>query len=300
MEYRSFGKTGWRVSEIGLGGSWFYGRSEMGLKPVSHGVSVVQRALELGINYFDTAPLYGKGRSEEVLGEALRGVTEPYYLATKVGYYPEPFNYTRDDVWRGIDASLKRLKRDHLHLLQLHESEQAGWEGIFGKGRALEAMLEAKEQGIADEVGLTGSDLDLMARVLEETDVFVSVITFLKYDLLTQEARDKLIPTAVDREIAVICASPLHGGLLGSTRDRWVQRERFSELHPRLRQIESLLENEEEPIERIGLRYLLSDPRVSLVLSGVQDIAELEASCSVSDSRHLDAGLIEAIEGMTG
>ena len=299
MEYRSFGKTGWRVSEIGLGGSWFYGRSEMGLKPVSHGVSVVQRALELGINYFDTAPLYGKGRSEEVLGEALRGVTEPYYLATKVGYYPEPFNYTRDDVWRGIDASLKRLKRDHLHLLQLHESEQAGWEGIFGKGRALEAMLEAKEQGIADEIGLTDSDLDLMARVLEETDVFVSVITFLKYDLLTQEARDKLIPTAVDREVAVICASPLHGGLLGSTRDRWVQRERFSELHPRLRQIESLLENEEEPIERIGLRYLLSDPRVSLVLSGVQDIAELEASCSVSDSRHLDAGLIEAIEGMT-
>ena len=299
MEYRSFGKTGWRVSEIWLGGSWFYGRSEMGLKPVSHGVSVVQRALELGINYFDTAPLYGKGRSEEVLGEALRGVIEPYYLATKVGYYPEPFNYTRDDVWRGIDASLKRLKRDHLHLLQLHESEQAGWEGIFGKGRALEAMLEAKEQGIADEVGLTGSDLDLMARVLEETDVFVSVITFLKYDLLTQEARDKLIPTAVDREVAVICASPLHGGLLGSTRDRWVQRERFSELHPRLRQIESLLENEEEPIERIGLRYL-SDPRVSLVLSGVQDIAELEASCSVSDSRHLDAGLIEAIEGMTG
>ena len=300
MEYRSFGKTGWRVSEIGLGGSWFYGRSEMGLKPVSHGVSVVQRALELGINYFDTAPLYGKGRSEEVLGEALRGVIEPYYLATKVGYYPEPFNYTRDDVWRGIDASLKRLKRDHLHLLQLHESEQAGWEGIFGKGRALEAMLEAKEQGIADEIGLTGSDLDLMARVLEETDVFVSVITFLKYDLLTQEARDQLIPTAVDREVAVICASPLHGGLLGSTRDRWVQRERFSELHPRLRQIESLLENEEEPIERIGLRYLLSDPRVSLVLSGVQDIAELEASCSVSDSRHLDAGLIEAIEGMTG
>ena len=144
MEYRSFGKTGWRVSEIGLGGSWFYGRSEMGLKPVSHGVSVVQRALELGINYFATAPLYGKGRSEEVLGEALRGVIEPYYLATKVGYYPEPFNYTRDDVWRGIDASLKRLKRDHLHLLQLHESEQAGWEGILGRARA---RSDARGQG---------------------------------------------------------------------------------------------------------------------------------------------------------
>ncbi|MDP6037492.1 MAG: aldo/keto reductase, partial [Candidatus Latescibacteria bacterium] len=125
MEYRTFGKTGWQVSEIGLGGAWFYGRPEIGLKPVSHGVEVVERALALGINYIDTAPLYGRGRSEEVLGVALSGVTEPYYLATKVGYYPEPFDYTRDAVWRGLEASLKRLKRDHVHLLQVHEAEQA-------------------------------------------------------------------------------------------------------------------------------------------------------------------------------
>ena len=96
MRYRRFGKTDWQVSEIGLGGSWFYGRPEMGLKPVSHGVGVVERALELGVNYFDTAPLYGKGRSEEVLGHALKGVTDDYYLATKVGYFPEPFDYSPD------------------------------------------------------------------------------------------------------------------------------------------------------------------------------------------------------------
>ena len=300
MEYRTFGRTGWKVSEIGLGGSWFYGRPEMGLKPPSHGVGVVERALELGVNYFDTAPLYGKGLSEEVLGEALRGVTEPYYLATKVGYYPEPFNYTRDDVWRGIDGSLKRLKRDHVNLLQLHESEMAGWDGIFGKGRALEAMVEAKEQGVTDEIGLTGSDLDLMSKVLEETDEFVSVITFLKYDLLTQEARNRLVPTAVDHEVAVICASPLHGGLLGSTRDHWVENERFSDLYSKLREIESLVAHVDEPIERTGLRYLLSDPNVSLILSGVQDIGELEASCSVSDGQFLPEELIEEIEGVTG
>ena len=68
MQYRRFGKTGWQVSEISMGGSWFYGRPEYGLLPVSHGVAMVERALELGINYFDTAPLYGQGRSEKVLG----------------------------------------------------------------------------------------------------------------------------------------------------------------------------------------------------------------------------------------
>ena len=64
MRYRRFGKTDWQVSEIGMGGSWFYGRPEMGLQPLSHGVAVVERAFEMGINYFDTAPLYGKGLSD--------------------------------------------------------------------------------------------------------------------------------------------------------------------------------------------------------------------------------------------
>ncbi|MCZ6678142.1 MAG: aldo/keto reductase, partial [Candidatus Poribacteria bacterium] len=178
MRYRRFGKTDWQVSEIGLGGSWFYGRPEEGLKPFSYGARVVERALELGVNYFDTAPLYGKGRSEEVLGAALKGVTQPYYLATKVGYYPEPFDYTRDAVWRGFEASLQRLQRDKVDLLQIHEAEQAGWEGIFGKGRTLEALLEIQEQGLTQHIGLTGSDLELMRDVLRESDVFVSVITF--------------------------------------------------------------------------------------------------------------------------
>lgn len=298
MEYRKFGKTGWDVSEIGLGGSWFYGRPELGLLPVSHGVSVVERALELGVNYFDTAPLYGKGRSEEIMGLALRDVTENHYLATKVGYYPEPFDYTRDTIWRGLDASLKRLGRDHVNLLQLHEAEQAGWDGIMDAGRAVETMIDIREQGITDHIGLTGSDLGLMSRVLRETDEFASVITFLKYDLLTREAKEDLIPTAVEEEIAVICASPLHGGLLGSKRDHWVEQGRFSDLYDRMERVEDMLAGEDEPIERLGLRYLLSDPQVTMILSGVANVEELEASVSVSDGQYLDEGLIEEIEAI--
>jgi aryl-alcohol dehydrogenase-like predicted oxidoreductase len=299
LEYRTFGKTGWQVSEIGLGGSWFYGRPEMGLLPVSHGVGVVERALELGVNYFDTAPLYGKGRSEEVLGHALKEVTEDYYLATKVGYYPEPFDYTRDTIWRGLDASLKRLGRDRVNLLQLHEAEQAGWDGIMDAGRAIETMIDIREQGITDHIGLTGSDLGLMSKVLRETDEFVSVITFLKYDLLTREAKEELIPAAVDGEVAVICASPLHGGLLGSKRDHWVEQGRFSDLYDRLEKVEELVQSTGEPIERVGLRYILSDPEVSMILSGVASIEELETSVSVSDGQVLDEGLIKEIEAIT-
>ena len=296
MEYRSFQKTDWEVSEIGLGGSWFYGRPEEGLLPVSHGVGMVERALELGINYFDTAPLYGQGRSEEVMGEALQGVTEPHYLATKVGYFPEPFDYTRDTIWRGFEASLKRLKRDRVDLLQVHEAEQAGWEGIFGSERTLETLLDIREQGLADQIGLTGSDLDLMASVLQETNEFVSVITFCKYDLLTQEADETLIPTAADNEVAVIAASPLHGGLLGSKRDQWIEKGRFEPLVGKLERIEDMLEGEPDGVIGTALRYLLSDDRIRLVLCGAANLEELAVCVSVSDARYLDKDLIEAIE----
>ena len=252
MQYRRFGKTDWQVSEIGLGGSWFYGRPEFGLKPFSYGARIVERALELGINYFDTAPLYGQGRSEEVLGAALKGVTEPYYLATKVGYYPEPFDYTRDTVWRGFEASLKRLQRDKVDLLQIHEAEQAGWDGIFGAGRTLETLLEIQEQGLTKYIGLTGSDLALMRDVLKESEVFVSVITFLKYDLLTQEAKEILVPTAAERDVAVITASPLHAGLLGSKRELWTQNNRFADLYDKLEQVEALLADQPEDITHIA------------------------------------------------
>jgi aryl-alcohol dehydrogenase-like predicted oxidoreductase len=297
VRYREFGPTGWRVSEIGLGGSWFYGRPEEGLLPPEHGIALVRRALELGVNYFDTAPLYGRGRSEEILGQALRDVREPHYLATKVGYYPEPFDYTRDTVWRGFEASLKRLGRDRVDLIQIHESEMAGWEGIFGPGRTMEALREIRDQGLATHIGITGSDLDLLARAVA-TGEFVSVITFLKYDLLTQAAKERLVPAAAEHGAAVIAASPLHAGLLGSKRDDWMAGGRFRDEYGKLERLEALLAEEEEPLPRLALRYLLSDPRVTVVLSGVRTVEELEASAAVSDGRPLDPDLISRIEAL--
>lgn len=296
MRYRRFGSTDWRVSEVGLGGAWFYGRPEEGLLPDAHGVKMVERALELGVNYFDTAPLYGRGRSEKVFGLALEGVTESHYLATKVGYFPEPFDYTRDAIWRGFDASLQRLRRDRVDLVQVHEAEQAGWDGIFGRERTLETLVEIRSQGLAQHIGLTGSDLTLMSEILKETDEFVSVVTFCKYDLLTQEAREVLVPAAAAENVAVIAASPLHGGLLGSKRDRFVENGRYREMHARLRRVEALFAGGPQDLVNAALRYLLSDPRVTMLLCGASDFDELEMCASVSDGQYLTPDLIRQIE----
>jgi aryl-alcohol dehydrogenase-like predicted oxidoreductase len=298
MRYRTIPQTGWQVSEIGLGGSWFYGRPEEGEQPPEYGIALVRRALELGVNYFDTAPLYGRGRSEEILGMALRGVTEPHYLATKVGYFPEPFDYTRDTVWRGFEASLVRLGRDRVDLIQIHESEVAGWEGIFGPGRTMEALREIRDQGLAKAIGITGADLDLLSRAVA-TGEFASVITYLQYDLLVQKANERLVPTATEHGVAVILGSPLHAGLLGSKRESWVASGRFSELHEKLARLDTLLAGQPEAQSRLGLRYLLSNSNVTVVLSGVATIEELEESVAVSDGQGLSDALIQQIESLT-
>ena len=116
MQYATLGATDLRVSEVGLG-TWSFNSSVYGPVAEDEAQRAIAAAREMGIKFFDTAPLYGQGRSEKVLGHALKGVTEPYYLATKVGYHPSPYDYTRDTVWRGFEASLQRLQRaDHLRV----------------------------------------------------------------------------------------------------------------------------------------------------------------------------------------
>jgi L-galactose dehydrogenase len=303
MNYRAFGSTGWQVSEIALGGAWFYGRPEQGLLPDEHGIAVVRRALELGVNYIDTAPLYGKGRSEEVLGKALRGVPQQYYLATKVGYLPEPFDYKRDTVWRGFEGSLKRLGLDRVDLIQIHETEIPGWNGLYEPGGTMEALREIRDQGLASHIGVTGADLGLLARLVS-TGEFASVITYLKYDMLVQTANETLIPTAAAHNTAVVLGSPLHMGLLGSQRDNWLQTGKFPEVHAKLHRLEALLraegvlDDDPETLPRLGLRYLLSNPNVTTLLSGAATVEEVEVSAAVSEMPRLAPELIRKIEAL--
>ena len=161
MEYVEFGKTGKLVSRIGFGGA------VAGLKNYLHeydpacaesskGVlQAIEKALELGINYFDTAPGYGDGRSEMLFGEALKAVEpEKIFLATKLAIG------NKGDVFRSVAESLKRLKRDSIDLLQIHGTmyTRADADFILQENGMLEAMKELKKQGIIGYIGFTSED----------------------------------------------------------------------------------------------------------------------------------------------
>ena len=171
MEYTIFGKTGRKVSHIGFGGataglknylSQYDPSTEMSFKDV---VKALEKALELGINYFDTAAGYGDHLSEKMFGEGLKGAKhEDIFLATKL------LGRTRDEAFKSLETSLKCLKRDYVDLIQIHGTsyKKKETDDILLPGGLLDAMEDMKRQGLVKYIGFTSEDNnDNMYRLIQ-------------------------------------------------------------------------------------------------------------------------------------
>ena len=271
MQYRTFGRLGWQVSQIGLGAAWL-GHDPKGSRSTDAFVEVVHKALDANINYIDTARYYG--RSEEILGDALQGVTRDYYLATKAGPRLENADCTGDAVLSSFETSLKLLQRDRVDLLQLHEVNTVPWENIMGPGGALEALLKLKAEGAVTGIGVTGRKPEFLAKLID-TGEFDSVLSYCDYDLTTALARDALIPVAGRRSVAVILGSPLRcGGLAPGCLDR-IERQP-AEMQEKILRLAEAFSDSRGSLHHAALRYLWGDPDASTVLSGVASEDELE------------------------
>lgn len=296
MKYRTFGRLGWQVSEIGFGAAWF-GHVPGKTDSVKQCAEVLLRALDAGINYIDTARYYGP--SEGILGEALREVTQDYYLATKVGLEPRDFDYTRDAVLQSFETSLKMLQRDRVDLLQIHEANKGSWEEIMGPGGALEALQQLKSDGLVTGIGVTGRKPDFLAKLVD-TGEFDSVLTYCDYDLTTTVARDTLLPVAKRRNVAVVLGSPLRcGSLAPGWEDRFKGKDSMEAI--KIQRLAEAFCNSRGPMHHAALRYLWSDPDVSTVLSGLAALAELDDVLAAAEKGALsdeDLAVIHEIQGM--
>ena len=288
MRHRTFGRLGWQVSEIGLGGAWLPGRG--GDLSIEQSAEIVRTALTLGVNYIDTARYYG--RSEEILGVALDGVPQPYYLATKAGCVPRDFDYSADAVLRSFETSLRLLRRDRVDLLQIHDVSTAGWDRVMRKGGTLEALHRLKREGAVAGIGVTGRDPDVQAR-FAATDEFDSVLSYCDYDVTTRLAREVLVPVAAEHRVAVVLGSPLRVGLLGLPRDALPGHA--APLRPKLERLYDLAEREGMPLRHLAVRYLLSDADVATVLTGAGSVDELRDALAAASAGPLAGGVLAEI-----
>ena len=292
MQYREMGRTGWQISEVSLGGAYLMGSDPEYAQESTD--EVVKRALELGINYIDTAPLYGK--SEELLGGALEGIAEHFYIATKVGFDPPDFDYRRDSVLWSIERSLQRLRISKLATAQIHEVNLAGWERIMEPGGTLEGLKEARKRGLCERIGITGRAIPLLAK-LADTGEFDTMLVYHDYHPCSQRAAKAVIPTAAAHNMGVVIATPLAGLLFADEPRRSEAVAAISDEaeQKRVQRVLERLQSVPGTHAQNAFQYILTDSRVTTVSSGAANIAELE---DVAQASEMGTALIVLTSGV--
>ncbi|MBC7256083.1 MAG: aldo/keto reductase [Chloroflexi bacterium] len=198
MEYRSLGRTGWQVSVIGMGCAM------LGNFGMEHGIRLVRRELEWGVNYFDTARIYGD--SEIKLGIALQDVRERVFVSTKTN---EP---SEEGAWRQINESLERLRFDYVNNIHFHSLESE--EDIarrLGPGGALKALVRAREEGLTQFIGCTSHRADILLKALQR---FPFDLILVPMNLVERQPLEALIPYCRTHGVGITIMKPVATGLL--------------------------------------------------------------------------------------
>ncbi|ENN71677.1 L-galactose dehydrogenase [Dendroctonus ponderosae] len=222
MVYNDFGSTGLKVSKLSFGtGVFCYAYNDVSVENCRE---TLLKALKMGVNYIDTAPYYGHGESEEVLGKILEGIPrKAYYIATKVGRYEkdlkEQFNFSAEKTKQSIEASLQRLRLDYVDVLQVHDVEFAPSLDMV-LNETLPTVQEIVKSGKARFMGVTGYPVRTLAECVQKSPVKLDMI--LSYARLTlfDETLKEFLPVFKKHHLAVVNAAVNGLGLLTNRGER--------------------------------------------------------------------------------
>ena len=295
MDYRQLGRSGLRVSALALGTMTFGGRDDfanVGSTDVAGARRQIDLCLDAGINLFDTADVYSGGLSEEILGEALDGRRDRVLLATKarmpMGEGPNDAGLSRHHLIASCEASLRRLRTDHIDLYQVHE-----WDGVTPLEETLDALDTLVRSGKVRYVGCSnyaGWQLMKALGLSERRGLQRFVSQQIYYSLQAREAEYELVPAAIDQGIGILVWSPLAGGLLSGKYRRDVpgpegSRQLTDWDEPPVRDQEQLYDVVDALVEigeahgvsaaQVALAWLLGRPGVASVIVGARTDEQL-------------------------
>ena len=312
MNYRQFGKTDLRVSEIGFGAWAIGGAATVGNMPIGWGHTddaTSERALvaafDAGINFFDTADFYGLGHSEELIGKVL-GANKNAIIATKVGHRNIDnkivLDYSKTYIQSACDVSLKRLKRDTIDYYQLHSARL----DHLHKGECIEAMEDLKQKGKIRYWGLSLNTFHPQPEAEYLMDLKKGDGFQLVFNLINQRA-DEVLKLAARAGFGLIARMPLQFGLLTGKFNQNSSFERGDHRAFRLtseiigKAMQKLNERVWPAAEKLqldktsfALSYILSHPEISTVIPGIRNPEQVKLN--TLDLRQLDPSLIKQME----
>ncbi len=290
MNYRHLGESELKVSEIGLG-CMSLGKDE------SKALSIIDEALDLGVNYLDTADLYDFGMNEEFVGHAIKNKRQKIILATKVGNRWESgqegwaWDPSKSYIKEAVKKSLTRLQTDYIDLYQLH-----GGTIEDPIDETIEAFEELKNEGLIRYYGISSIRPNVIREFVKKSKL-VSVM--MQYSILDRRPEEEMIELLASQNISVIARGPLAKGLLTNT---WAERMpsngfmqlSATELTRTLVNLESTFSN--RTLQELALRYCLANPNVAAVIPGASTISQIRDNIKSTVSTPLSEDEIQMMK----
>ncbi len=310
MRYRRFGRMGWQVSEIGYGmwgmAGWTGAEDEESLKSL-------QKAVDLGCTFFDTAWAYGDGHSENLLGRIVRANPDKrLYTATKIPpknrKWPSRREFTLDEVFppdyieEYVHSSLKNAGLDRFDLFQFHVWEDA-W---MDDERWIRKVDDLRSQGLFDAIGISINRWEPWNGLRAVRSGLIDAVQVI-YNIFDQNPEDELFPACREMDVAVIARVPFDEGTLTGTLTKdstWPEgdwRNTYfvpENLIPSVERADRLkpLVPEGATMPEMALRFILSNPDVSTTIPGMRKLRHVEANIAASDKGPLSPGLLETLK----
>jgi aryl-alcohol dehydrogenase-like predicted oxidoreductase len=276
VRFRTLGRTGLEVSEIGLGTS----KGLVEKLSRAEGERLVARALDLGVNFIDTARHYGRGEAEGRVGAAIRGRRDRAFICTKGGTIAGGGrSFARKSLLESMDLSLSRLGTDRVDVYMLH---MAGPSALRAGSEPVETMLELKESGKTRFIGASVDGSDVWP-ALENEALDVLEVTYNLADLYVEEG---FLAAAAERNVGLVVKEPLAVANFyrSSPYPAWA-----GHLWERLRHYEFLKDESEMTAPEIALRFVLDEPRIHTAAAATSSLEHLEANVALSDGEGLPA-----------
>jgi aryl-alcohol dehydrogenase-like predicted oxidoreductase len=314
MRYRKLGKTGFEISEIGFGSWGISGQQWIGAKE-NESMNALNRAIDLGLNFIDTALAYGDGNSEKLIGKVLKEREECVCVATKVPpknkQWPAipgtPYKvvFPTDWVLECTEKSLKNLGVDKLDIMQFHV-----WQDEWTKNPEWQNTIQKlKDRGLISFYGISVGDHDpenILAAIKTGLVDTIQVI----YNIFDQTPEEKLFPKCKKNKIGVIARCPLdEGGLTGNIkpntvfpkgdwRNSYWRNDRKMQVYNRVKVLEKLLVKSgiADTMTEAALRFCISHTAVTTVIPGMRKVQHVESNCAVSDKGPLPKSILKHLK----
>jgi aryl-alcohol dehydrogenase-like predicted oxidoreductase len=311
MNYRRLGKTGLEVSEVGFG-AWGIGRTMWIGAEDKESLQALERAIDLGVNFIDTALVYGDGHSEKLVGQTVRNRSETVYVASKVpprnmrwpasGADDASAAFPAQHIRKCTETSLRNLGLETIDVQQFHVwhdnwLEQGDWR---------EAIDALKQEGKIRHFGVSINDHEPGTALELVRSGIVDAVQVI-YNVFDQSPEDELFPAVTEHDVGVLARVPFdEGGLTGSIgadsqfpegdfRASYFHGDRKRQVADRVQAIVDDLGIAREQIAETALRYVLSDDAVSTVIPGMRSIRNVERNAAAGDGRGLPPEQVERL-----